>query len=498
VSSVDYKDVQGLVRFGYGTLKEARYLLLRVRDRDAARAWLAAAPVSNAEYLPNPPETALQIGFTAAGLRALGVSESVVSGFSPEFLEGMAGSTNRSRRLGDTGANDPANWSWGLTPKSPDTVLMLFAKQGLDAFQQSLQRGQWEQAFDTLQTLETSNMEGREPFGFVDGISQPTFQWEGPQSALSDITSYTNRLALGELLLGYPNEYGKYTERPLLDPSIPGADELPSAEDAPAKRDLGRNGSYFVMRQLEQDVRGFWQFLARNGATVEEHYRLGAAMVGRSLDGEPLIPASPERIDGVAEKPGEPRNAFTYDGDRRGLLCPLGAHIRRANPRNSDLFGHPAGAIAALGDQLAIPRPKPDDDLLASTRFHRILRRGREYGAVLSPEEALRPAAAGESPRGLHFACLAANISRQFEFVQNAWLMSTKFEGLKDEGDPLLGNRGAVGDCPYTGYFSIPRDGQLPRRLTGMPQFITVRGGSYFLLPSLRALRYISRAEGIQ
>jgi deferrochelatase/peroxidase EfeB len=134
------------------------------------------------------------------------------------------------------------------------------------------------------------------------------------------------------------------------------------------------------------------------------------------------------------------------------------------------------------------------EDLIASARFHRVLRRGREYGSKLPPEEALQPAGPDDPPRGLQFACLCANIGRQFEFVQNAWLMSTKFNGMTEESDPLLGNRAAVGDCPVTGSFSIARDGKLPRRLTGLPQFVTVRGGAYFFLPSLRALRYIARA----
>jgi deferrochelatase/peroxidase EfeB len=250
-----------------------------------------------------------------------------------------------------------------------------------------------------------------------------------------------------------------------------------------------------VLRQLEQDVRGFWQYI--DGAAAgdpRERYRLGACMVGRTVDGEPLIPKSGERIPGVFEKPGSPRNAFRYDDDPSGTACPLGAHVRRANPRNADLFGRPADPIAKIGSQLGIPRPRLRDDLKASTRFHRILRRGREYGTPLAPEDALRPPPPDESPRGLHFVCLGANIARQFEFVQNAWLMSTKFDGMSGESDPLLGNRHASGESAVTGYFSIPREGKVARRLTRIPQFITVRGGAYFFLPGLRALRYIVRA----
>ena len=120
------------------------------------------------------------------------------------------------------------------------------------------------------------------------------------------------------------------------------------------------------------------------------------------------------------------------------------------------------------------------DDLTSSVRFHRILRRGREYGSELLPKEALQPAPPDESPRGLHFICLNANISRQFEFLQNAWIASTKFAGLTRESDRLLGNRESIPGCSITGSFTMPGDGSLRRRLSEMPQFVTVRGGAYF------------------
>jgi deferrochelatase/peroxidase EfeB len=149
--------------------------------------------------------------------------------------------------------------------------------------------------------------------------------------------------------------------------------------------------------------------------------------------------------------------------------------------------------LAQLSQKLGVPPAGFHQDLIASTRFHRLLRRGREYGTRLAPVDAVNPAPAGEEPRGLYFGCLGANIARQFEFVQSAWLMSTKFNGLSEESDPLLGNRLAVGDCPYTGNFSMPADTGLRRVITGMPQFVTVRGGAYFFMPGLGALRYISR-----
>ena len=137
------------------------------------------------------------------------------------------------------------------------------------------------------------------------------------------------------------------------------------------------------------------------------------------------------------------------------------------------------------------------DDLISSVRFHRIVRRGREYGTFLTPEEALASASCGSSTteRGLHFICLNANISRQFEFLQSAWINGTKFSGLTGESDPLLGNRTPVPGCPDTGGFTIQKSGGLRHRISGLPQFVTVRGGAYFFLPGIKALRYFAQVQ---
>jgi deferrochelatase/peroxidase EfeB len=133
----------------------------------------------------------------------------------------------------------------------------------------------------------------------------------------------------------------------------------------------------------------------------------------------------------------------------------------------------------------------PRDDLIASARFHRLLRRGRPYGSPVSDDEALQPGPSDEEV-GLRFVCLNANISRQFEFVQTAWVASTKFGGLTQESDPLLGNRQPIAGCPMTGTFSLPQPSGAGLRLRDVPQFVTVRGGAYFFLPSLSALHYLA------
>ena len=491
MSQVDYADVQGLVRFGYGHMTSASYALVRVKNAAAAKAWLRSAPITTAATVKPPPKTALNIAFTAPGLKGLGVPASIIAGFSHEFRGGM-GQESRARQLGDVGKNAPSNWTWGNDGREPHALVMFFAEQDqLDLFIHRTRDQNWSEAFEKITSLGTSNLDGDEPFGFADGISQPQIDWEQQLERPCIQLEYTNVVALGEFLLGYRNEYGKITDRPLLE-SDAATIGLLNAKDAPAKKDLARNGSYLVMRQLEQDVRGFWKFLNEQaGGNVADANQLGAKMVGRTRAGDPLVSIEAEPIPGT-----DPRtvtqNQFTYESDPVGARCPFGAHVRRTNPRNSDFPERRLSALRKLIVMLGFGPKGFYDDVTSSVRFHRILRRGREYGSELLPEEALQLAPPNESPRGLHFICLNANILRQFEFLQNAWIANTKFSGVTGESDPLLGNRESLPGCPVTGNFTMPGDGTLRRRVSGLPQFVTVRGGAYFFLPSLRALRYFA------
>ncbi len=248
------------------------------------------------------------------------------------------------------------------------------------------------------------------------------------------------------------------------------------------------------MRQLHQDVPGFWRFINQKaGGAAKERERLAAAMVGRRYqDGTPLTTNGNRPTREIDEQSSNAAlNQFDYDNDPHGHQCPIGAHIRRSNPRTGDFPPGVNGPVSRLIRTLGFGRRYPGDDLIASTRFHRILRRGREYGPYLSPEEAIKPDAL-ETERGLHFICLVANISRQFEFVQNAWSMGTKFGGVQNETDPLLGNRQPLINGESTDHFTEP-DTHGPARSTHeLPQFITVRGGGYFFMPGIRALQYIA------
>lgn len=493
-SNFEFDDLQALLRFGNGKLTDTAFILLQIEDAEAARQWLLSAPVSDATAKSPPPDTSLQIAFSVEGLRAMGLAESIIEGFSDEFISGMAGDESRSHRLGDTDNNAPKYWEWGGDPgQAPHILLLLYTRDGgLEDWRNSIENATFSRAFQLLGLLPTGDLGGNEPFGFLDGISQPKIDWSQHQSTdLHARDNYSNWLAAGEVVLGYPNEYGLYTARPLIDPQKDThASALPDAEDEPGLKDFGRNGSYLVIRQLQQDVPGFWQFLDKTtGSDPEKREQLAASMVGRERDGSPLAPSVARHIPGVPWKAHD--NHFTYELDPGGTHCPVGAHIRRTNPRTGDYPSGVTGLISRLIRALGFGLNRPDADLVASTRFHRLLRRGRSYGPLLTPEDAVKPDALA-AERGLQFICLVGNITRQFEFVQNAWAISSKFGGVQNERDPLLGTRDPLINDAKTDRFNRPQRSGPMRTTCQIPQFITVKGGGYFFMPGLRALKYIA------
>jgi deferrochelatase/peroxidase EfeB len=225
------------------------------------------------------------------------------------------------------------------------------------------------------------------------------------------------------------------------------------------ERDLGRNGTYLVLRELSQDVEGFWAFLAEatrrpdGSADKDAATYLAAKMVGRWPSGAPLVLA-PYMDDPAL---GTNNDFGYYADDRMGLRCPLGAHIRRANPRDS-----------------LPPRPGTDASVAVGKR-HRIIRRGRARGSL--DGAAVDP--------GLYFVALNASLRRQFEFIQGTWCGNPKFEGLYDDPDPIISTEPGR-------TFRVP-DRPVRRRVGDLPAFVSVVGGAYFFLPGVRALRYIAR-----
>ena len=163
-AGVEFADVQGLVRFGHGHMTTARYDLLEIKNRDAARSWLrmAITDVVTAEKVSPRPSTALQLAFSAPGLRALGVAESVIGGFSHEFRTGMA-ADYRARLIGDVGTNAPQHWWWGGPGSEPHALAMFFGdERGFDSFVDHLTGDLFDQAFEVT-SLEPGRPDPVEP-----------------------------------------------------------------------------------------------------------------------------------------------------------------------------------------------------------------------------------------------------------------------------------------------------------------------------------------------
>lgn len=481
---LEREDIQALVRSGFGKLEGSRLFLVRVRPgREAqARAWLREAEVlsvaefDDARLAKRRINRILQVAVSAPGLVALGVPDEVTGLFPADFLAGIASDERRSHRLGDVGENSPSRWKWGRNGAEPHLLLMLYADcADIEAFAAATLAGLG-QGCEVLQPQLDCSEPGIEPFGFKDGVSQPRIDWDGvrtPGGTPDQV--YTNYVSAGEVLLGYMDEYNLVGDRPLLPAALAGADGLPPSIDDPALRDLGRNGSYLVLRTLRQDVDGFWDWTRRE-AGDEGSLKLAEAVIGRRKDGRPLEGLPRVEVTGLED----PEDGFTYDSDPEGHVCPFGGHIRRANPRTGDIPGGGRGLLHYLLVTLGL-WGTVKDDVIAPSRYHRLLRRGRPFG---------KPG----SEQGLQFIALNSNLTRHFEFIQNAWLMNPSFAGLSQEADPLTGCREPYPGGIATDNFTRPRAEGPCTRYASLPRFVTVEGGGYFFLPGLRALRYIAQA----
>ncbi|MFM5931531.1 MAG: cytochrome P450 [Novosphingobium sp.] len=416
--------------------------------------------------------------------------------FPYAFRMGMAG---RARVTGDAGASAPGNWRWGDDPRSSDAcdaALMLYASSPerlammieIHATLLANHGGSIIAQTDCAPAWPEGERADFEHFGYRDGISQPVIK--GTTRALRDVPE-RDLVEPGEFIVGYANDAGFLPPSPLLpvEADVRGALPITAIDDlsrfpdfgdariSQAPRDLGRNGSYLVLRELKQDVAGFESFVDNAARRLAEGgYRdLGrlvgqtpdrewvkAKLMGRWPNGRPLV-GNPVNIASAPDTiEAENGNDFSYgEDDPHGLACPFGAHIRRTNPRDSKQPG--------------------DASEQAITNRHRILRRGRPY---LRPETA---------EKGLLFACLCTDIERQFEFVQQFWANAPAFHGLEREPDPIVGSDPVEprSGCPLDRVFTIPTVAG-PVRLEGLKSFVQTMAGGYFFLPSRSALSWLN------
>jgi Dyp-type peroxidase family len=454
--ALELADIQGIVAAGYGHLPVASFVLLRAGNTSAAKAWLSGIIDRITTAQQRDEQQSVNVAFTHDGLKAFGLSNSTAGGFSAQFVAGMA-EPSRSRHLGDAGPSAPEHWAWGgPTTAAIDVLLMLYGRddETLEQLYRTLADGFAASQVVEVLRLRSAHLAESEPFGFGDGISQPLIEGVGPAGRAADTVK------AGEFVLGHRNEYGQYPVSPMVADVETGSGLLPRGPGGHG-RDFGRNGTYLIFRELRQDVDGFLAYLdqatRRPDGTSDQAAatRLAAKLIGRWPSGAPVV-LTPDGDDPNLAT----ANDFGYfHEDPDGRRCPIGAHIRRANPRDS------------------LPPNPGSSESVAIGKRHRIIRRGRERSRDLA-------AAASTPDRGLHFICLNANIARQFEFIQGTWCNNPKFDGLYDEPDPILAT------WPDHA-FRVPED-PVRRRYTGLPSFVSVVGGAYFFLPGIRALRFLA------
>jgi len=470
MTPIELSEIQAYLLNDLKEMGYSRYYLLKVKDATAAKKLIASIAGSISNAAVSAQDTSLNIGFTNTGLIALGLNEVNMHSFSREFREGMV-TPHRQRLLGDFDSSDPSKWQWGgPANERVDVMLLIFGKNesGVDNLFQQLKQ-ELDTGFHTVHILNNKPLPNdREHFGFRDGISQPVIKGSGIKPAGNN-----NDINPGEFLMGYENEYDIFPASPLLldDKNQGNKESLAADVSGSSFKDLGRNGTYFVLRQLEQDVDGFWKFLkqqtnAPDTKTInEESTMLAAKMMGRWPNGAPLV-TNPDNENDPANKSDE-NNFSYYKSDPEGEKCPFGSHIRRMNPR--DQFEESPPGIS-----------------LKLTRRHRIIRRVRSYGEdFIGSAENHKP----NGEVGLLFGCFMANISKQFEFLQYTWGNSPKFKRLYDDPDPIIGVR----ECPAAGVkqnFTIPQK-TVNKVIPDLQSFVTVKGGAYFFFPSVSVLKFL-------
>jgi Dyp-type peroxidase family len=452
---IDFADIQGDILRAYGNrYAYTCYIFVGVEDPAAGRAWLREIYDEVTTAVPwtgQRPDTTLNLAFTRAGLAALGVPPKVVDSFSSEFRQGMAG---RNSELGDVGESDPAKWEDGLGTGAAHVLVTINAldDEKRDLALARLRTG-LEGAGSVVFEEDAELLNGtREHFGFADGFSQPSIEGVNEErvrgGGVLDNDGRWRPLALGEFILGYEDEESRVDRHR----------RLPSAPHAP----LGRSGTYMVWRKLHQNVALFRQTL-HDAAENYEHGdedKLAAKIVGRWRSGTPLV-VSPDADQPDYDPKPPAANDFRYETpDPAGHACPLGAHIRRSNPRDALGFG------ARLSFR------------------HRMIRRGMPYGPLL--EDGVFED--DEKDRGLVFVCFNASISRQFESVQRQWLNDGNVFHLGHDSDFLLG-----GSAEAMGKMTV--QGEPPFFFSPQRPFVTTRGGEYLFVPGMTALAAL--ADGV-
>jgi Dyp-type peroxidase family len=418
----------------------------------------APGPLDDPAALPRrKPDYCLNIGITWSGLLALELDARVPKLSFQSFGAFIEGAGQRAALVGETGRSSPKNWIGGFG-KGDDHVLVTLhalSPAAMEGYSDSLSA--WWAEGDAFQEIWRQDgmalmeMQDGQPvptsrihFGYTDGITMPTIR-------------------------GGPERYRPDHQRPC-EPWLFVLREDAENYDVPEPPQLGLNGSFAVFKKVETDVVAFEDFLQSNKDKIDPEL-LAAKMCGRWRNGVPLA-LSPDTDTPAVRIGPEQLNDFGYvdadgSGDPKGVHCPVGAHIRRVNPR-----GQPVAGQGVPG---------------GSNNSHRLIRRGLPYGPTYDPTQPY-----DGLERGMLFQFINANIENQYEFVLRQWVNDSEFAGAvrlpPKSKDPLTGTQN-----PAQSIFVIPQaSGGPPIEVTGLSSFVTTKAAAYLFLPSVTAIKFIA------
>jgi deferrochelatase/peroxidase EfeB len=530
---LDLADLQGNILTAYGKLgfPKGRFLVFHVDNPDSGRKFVTALlpTITTALRWPSKstdiptgkievtrPEVTVNIAFTWYGLLALGIPVRTMRGMPDEFVDGMAA---RAPMLGDDFTGSAAwdeVWTKSASCYGPNAnrvhiLVMLNAQMspltggavpalnnitrdietlaqkngGITLLTGHNQPGQTARRYQELTAILTRKDGQYEPtpkehFGFTDALGDPVFEGQYPDeheqtvakgNGALDGNGNWRPLATGEFLLGYP-------------------DEAQETAGATMPLDFSRNGTFMAYRKLHQNVGAFRNFIQETAKDYAKVYGIAnlddarellmAKMAGRWSDGVPLSLAPTveawhefqHKLQQMTDQKARETALmdFSFHDDKEGIKCPMTSHVRRVNTRD---------AMDPTGQ---------DGSILNNRR--RILRRGLPYddSAHVVP---------GTEERGIAMLVVCASLVRQFEFVQQQWINYGLDAGAGSDTCPLTGNHSdgtAGGKNGPKAKFVIPADpasGKPPFIVEGIPQFVETRGGEYFFVPSMTALRMI-------
>jgi len=547
---LDLNDIQGNIPRAYGrfSFPFARYFFFNIADGAEGRKFVdkVRKEVTTAARWPEnaiKPQCTVNIGFTFLGLYSLEIPSRTLQQMPDVFVDGMK---ERAFVLGDRDvtktAADDAGWDKHWDPiwqdnrargwhnasnvhiwislnaqlKTPGTDtpvdeleektewlrnLCAGSNGGVSILAKNGKNGDQEYQAASAVFADHGGLKiptPKEHFGFTDGIGDPVFEGQFPPEVENVAVIGRGKrmnpedswqpIATGEFILGHPDE----------------SQELPPTSVPP---EFMRNGTYMAYRKLHENVGTFDEvlkeeantFAAEMGVPMEEaEATLRAKMCGRWSDGVPLsvVPIYAEWVqfgknNGFDDR--DPLKAFQnrrrylnspaaadfrYADDMAGQKCPVGAHMRRVNTRDYLDPENKAGIDPATGEQY---KNATASSVLNKRR--RILRRGLPYGPSNLDDKT------DDTEQGVAMMLMGASLFRQFEFVQQQWIQYGLDFHAGNNTCPLLGNHDHHRRHTIA---SDPKSGKPPYVMNKLKTFVECRGGDYFFIPSMTAIRMIS------